>query len=130
MRSLTTETPERRGLLDPDLGEPGEPIHATLELEDGTQLAYEIPQTKRDNCIALSARAGGERYVTRSMVDAHPYLTWRDFNYWIAELLESRLGENGTGTCLGSSRTSSSCPKRMSTGLAFVIWGKTRAGEA
>jgi hypothetical protein len=85
---LMAETPDSLGLPDPDLNEPGEPIHATLELEDGTQMAYEIPQTKRDNCIALSARAGGEQYVTRSMVEAHPYLTWRDFNFWIAELLE------------------------------------------
>ena len=89
-----TETPERPGLPDPDLDEAGEPIHSTLELEDGTQLAYEIPQTKRDNCVALSARAGGEQYVTRSMVEAHPYLTWRDFNYWIAELLEYQQGRD------------------------------------
>jgi hypothetical protein len=83
-----------KSLPDPDLNEPGEPIHATLELEDGTQMAYEIPQTKRDNCIALSARAGGEQYVTRSMVEAHPYLTWRDFNFWIAELLEYQKGRD------------------------------------
>jgi hypothetical protein len=81
-------------LLDPDLDEPGEPIHATLELEDGTQKPYDIPQTKRDNCIALAARAGGEQYVTRSMVEAHPYLTWRDFNYWIIELLEYQKGRD------------------------------------
>jgi hypothetical protein len=81
-------------LPDPVLNEPGEPIHATLELEDGTQMAYEIPQTKRANCIALSARAGGEQYVTRSMVEAHPFLTWRDFNYWIAELLEHQKGRD------------------------------------
>jgi hypothetical protein len=35
MRSLMAEPPERPRLPDPDLGEPGEPIHATLELEDG-----------------------------------------------------------------------------------------------
>jgi hypothetical protein len=55
------ETPETPGLVDPDLHEPGEPIHATLELEDGTRKPYVIPQTKRDNCIALAARAGGEQ---------------------------------------------------------------------
>jgi hypothetical protein len=76
----------------PDLDEPGEPIHASLELEDGTRLPYDIRQTKRDNCIALAARAGGEQYVTRSMVEAHPYVTWRDFNYWIIELLEYQTG--------------------------------------
>jgi hypothetical protein len=77
---------------DPDLDAPGEPIHATLELEDGTLKPYDISQTKRDNCIALAARAGGEQFVTRSMVEAHPYLTWRDFNYWIIELLEHQKG--------------------------------------
>jgi hypothetical protein len=76
----------------PDLDEPGEPIHASLELEDGTPLPYDIRQTKRDNCIALAARAGGEQYVTRSMVEAHPFVTWRDFNYWIIELLEYQTG--------------------------------------
>jgi hypothetical protein len=76
----------------PDLDEPGEPIHASLELEDGTRLPYDIRQTKRDNCIALAARAGGEQYVTRSMVEAHPFVTWRDFNYWIIELLEYQTG--------------------------------------
>ncbi len=79
---------------DPDLDEPGEPIHATLELEDGTRKPYDISQTKRDNCIALAARAGGEQHVTRSMVEAHPYLTWRDFNYWIIELLEHQKGRD------------------------------------
>ena len=82
------------GLPKSDLNEPGEPIHATLELRDGTQMAYEIPQTKRDNCIALAARAGGEQYVTRSMVEAHPYLTWRDYIYWIIELLEYQKGRD------------------------------------
>ena len=57
-------------------------------------MPYEIPQTKRDNCIALAARAGGEQYVTRSMVEAHPYLTWRDFIYWIIELLEYQKGRD------------------------------------
>jgi hypothetical protein len=79
---------------DPDLDEPGEPIHASLELEDGTRKPYDIRQTKRDNCIALAARAGGEQYVTRSMVEAHPYVTWRDFNYWIIELLENQKGHD------------------------------------
>lgn len=88
------ETPDTPDLLDPDLDEIGEPIHATLELEDGTRKPYDIPQTKRDNCIALAARAGGEQYVTRSMVEAHPYLTWRDFNYWIIELLEYQKGRD------------------------------------
>jgi hypothetical protein len=94
MRKLMAEPPDTPGLLDPDLDEPGEPIRATLELEDGTQKPYDIPQTKRDNCIALAARAGGEQYVTRSMVEAHPYLTWRDFNYWIIELLEYQKGRD------------------------------------
>jgi hypothetical protein len=94
MRSLMAEPPDTPGLLDPDLDELGEPIHATLELEDGTRMPYDIPQTKRDNCIALAARAGGEQYVTRSMVEAHPYLTWRDFNYWIIELLEYQKGRD------------------------------------
>ena len=84
---------ETSGPPDPDLDEPGEPIHASLELEDGTRKPYDIPQTKRDNCIALAARAGGEQHVTRSMVEAHPYLTWRDFNYWIIELLEHQEKE-------------------------------------
>jgi hypothetical protein len=88
------EMPEGPGLPKSDLSEPGEPIHATLELQDGTQLAYEIPQTKRDNCVALAARAGGEQYVTRSMVEAHPYLTWSDFIYWIIELLEYQKGRD------------------------------------
>jgi hypothetical protein len=94
MRNLMAEPRDTPALLDPDLDEPGEPIHATLELEDGTQKPYDIPQTKRDNCIALAARAGGEQYVTRSMVEAHPYLTWRDFNYWIIELLEYQKGRD------------------------------------
>jgi hypothetical protein len=87
------ETPET-DLADPDLDAPGEPIRATLALEDGTQLPYEIPQTKRDNCIALAARASGEEFVTRSMVEAHPFVTWRDFNYWIIELLEYQKGRD------------------------------------
>ena len=37
------ETPET-DLADPDLDAPGEPIRATLALEDGTQLPYEIPR--------------------------------------------------------------------------------------
>lgn len=28
------------------------------------------------------------------MVEAHPYLTWRDFNYWIIELLEYQKGRD------------------------------------
>jgi hypothetical protein len=87
------ETPET-DLADPDLVASGEPIRATLALEDGTQLPYEIPQTKRDNCIALAARASGEEFVTRSMVEAHPYVTWRDFNDWIIELLEYQKGRD------------------------------------
>ena len=39
---------ETSGLPDPDLDEPGEPIHASLELEDGTRKPYDISQTKRD----------------------------------------------------------------------------------
>ena len=57
-----------------------------------------------DNCIALASRAGGEQYVTRSMVEAHPYLTWRDFNYWIVELLEYQKDETSTGKCFRCSR--------------------------
>jgi hypothetical protein len=88
------ETPDLHDPPDPDLDVPGEPIHASLELDDGTRMPYDIPQTKRDNCIALAARAGGEQYVTRSMVEAHPYLTWRDYNYWIIELLEYQKGRD------------------------------------
>jgi hypothetical protein len=57
-------------------------------------MPYDIPKTKRDNCIMLATRASGEQYVTRSMVKAHPYLTWRDFNYWIIELLEYQKGRD------------------------------------
>ena len=32
------EPPDTPGLLDPDLDEIGEPIHATLELEDGLRM--------------------------------------------------------------------------------------------
>ena len=109
------ETPET-DLADPDLDAPGEPIHATLALEDGTQLPYEIPQTKRDNCIALAARASGEEFVTRSMVEAHPFVTWRDFNYWIIELLEYQKGRDYSGTCFRSSRAGSTYPRRTETG--------------
>ena len=28
------------------------------------------------------------------MVEAHPYLTWRDFTYWIIELLEYQKGRD------------------------------------
>ena len=94
MNRLMAETPDLPDAPDPDLDEPGEPIHASLELEDGTRKPYDIPQTKRDNCIALAARAGGEQYVTRSMVEAHPYVTWRDYNYWIIELLEYQNGRD------------------------------------
>jgi hypothetical protein len=94
MNRLMAEMPDVPDAPDPDLDEPGEPIHASLELEDGTRKPYDIRQTKRDNCITLAARAGGEQYVTRSMVEAHPYVTWRDFNYWIIELLEYQKGRD------------------------------------
>ena len=94
MNRLMAETPDVPDAADPDLDEPGESIHASLELEDGTRKLYDIRQTKRDNCIALAARAGGEQHVTRSMVEAHPYVTWRDFNYWIIELLEYQKGRD------------------------------------
>ncbi len=32
--------------------------------------------------------------MTRSIVEAHPYVTWRDFNYWIIELLEYQKGHD------------------------------------
>src|SRR6266566_333699 len=79
---------------EPNLDEPGLPISLPLTLEDGKQVFHEIPQTKRDNCIALAEEAGSEENVTREMVEAHPVVTWRDFNYWIMELLEHQKGRD------------------------------------
>ena len=47
MRSLMAETPETPGRLDPDLDEPGEPIHATLELEEALRVSAD-PATGRE----------------------------------------------------------------------------------
>ena len=99
------EMPETPGRLDPDLDEPGEPIHATLELEDGTRKPYDIPQTKRDNCIAVAARAGGEQYVRAR---------------WSRRILTSR----GATSTTGSSRCSST--RRGETSTASSVLGQVQ----
>jgi hypothetical protein len=77
---------------EPNLDEPGAP-----DIEDhGGDVFHEHPQTKRDNCVRLAELAGGEEHVTREMVEAHPVLTWRDYCYWILELVEEQKRDDFT----------------------------------
>ena len=64
---------------EPDLDRPGKPLIAKVQHEDGTWSPLEIGQTKRDNCAAAAAEAGGLDNVT----DAHLAkwdLTRSDYN--------------------------------------------------
>ena len=95
MNRLMAETPDLPDAPDPDLDEPR---RADPRQPGVGRRHSEVTTTSRrpsgSNCIALAARAGGEQYVTRSMVEAHPYVTWRDYNYWIIELLEYQKGRD------------------------------------
>lgn len=72
---------------EPDLDEPGRPLIARLQHEDGSWSPLEIDQTKRNNYQDLATACGGCENVTREACEAAG-LDWREWGYFVVEMLE------------------------------------------
>ena len=82
------ETPDLPDAPDPDLGEPGEPGPCQPGVGRRYSEVLRRPQTKRGGSVMLAARAGREQYVDAVDGRGTSSITWRDYNYWIIELLD------------------------------------------
>jgi hypothetical protein len=73
--------------VERDLDEPGLPMKAWYQHEDGTRMPFLIEQSKRNNFQDLCTIMGGEDKVTREAVEAAGY-DWRDWAEFVLEMLD------------------------------------------